>query len=79
MIQYLQTDIDQLKGKFNTLEKDTTNLTNKTQSMTQGAEAFSERICTVECINQTLSNGYDRMTDRMSLYEGKDIKNYVQR
>ena len=48
MIQSLQTDNDQLKGKFSTLEKDTTNLTNKTQSMTEGAETLSERIYTVK-------------------------------
>ena len=94
MIQSLQTDNDQLKGKFSTLEKDTTNLTNKTQSMTEGAETLSERICTVECINQPqrnpvlkkkcinqmLSKGYDRLTDRMSLQESKYAcyKNYVQ-
>ena len=51
MIQSLQTDNYQLKGKFSTLEKDTANLTNKTQSMTEGAETLSEIICTVECIN----------------------------
>ena len=70
MIQSLQTDNDQLKGKFSTLEKDTTNLTNKTQSMTEGAETLSERIRIVECINQTLSKGYDRLADRMSFQEG---------
>ena len=56
MIQSLQTDNDQLKGKISTLEKDTTNLMNKTQSMTEGAEILSERICTIECINQNLLN-----------------------
>ena len=45
-------------------------LVHKTQSMTVGAETLFERICTVECINWTLSKGYDRLTDRMSLQEG---------
>ena len=67
MIQSLQTDNDQLKGKFSILEKDTTNLTNKTQSMTEGAEALSERIHIVVCINQILSKGYGRLTGRLSL------------
>ena len=59
MIQSLQMDNDQLKEKFSTLEKDTTNLTNRTQSMTEGPETLSERILTVEWINQTLSKGYE--------------------
>ena len=36
----------------------------QTQSMTEGAEILSERIHTVECINQTLSKGCDKLTDR---------------
>ena len=50
--------------------KDTANLTNKTQSMTEGAETLPQRIRTVECINQTLLKCHDRLTDRMSLQEG---------
>ena len=38
--------------------------------MIEGAETLSERIHTIECINQTLLKGYDRLTDRMSLQEG---------
>ena len=37
--------------------------------MTEVAETLSERICTVECMNQNSSNGYDRLTARMSLQE----------
>ena len=37
---------------------------------TEGAKILSERIRIVKCINQTLSKGYDRLTDRMSLQEG---------
>ena len=70
MIQSLQTDNDQLEGKFNILEKDTANLTYKIQSMTKGAERLSERISAVEFINQTLSKGYDRLADRMSFQKG---------
>ena len=44
-------------------------MAHKTQSMTVGAEILFERIHSVECINCTLSNVYDRMTDRMSLQE----------
>ena len=45
-------------------------MAHKTQSMTVCAKALLERIRTVECINRTLSKGYDRLTDRMSLQEG---------
>ena len=38
--------------------------------MTEGAETLSERIHIVECINQTLSKSYGRLTDSMSLQEG---------
>ena len=38
--------------------------------MTEGTETLSERISTLECINQTLSNFYDRLTGRMPLQEG---------
>ena len=69
MIQSLQTDNDQLKGKFSILEKDTTNLTNKTQSMTEGAETVSERIHAVKCINQNLLNSCYRLVDRVPLQE----------
>ena len=37
--------------------------------MSEGAETLSETISTVECINQTLSKGYDKLTG-MSLQEG---------
>ena len=52
------------------MEEDTANLTNKVQSMIEGAETLSKKNCTVECINQTLLKGYDRLTDRISLKEG---------
>ena len=70
MIQSLQTDNDQLKGKISTLEKDMTNLTDKTQSVMKDAETLFERICAVECINQNLLNSNNRLTDRVSLQEG---------
>ena len=38
--------------------------------MTEGAETLSDRIHTVECINRTLLNGYDRLTERISLQKG---------
>ena len=38
--------------------------------MTVSAETLFKRIRTVEIINKTLSKGYDRLTDRMSLQEG---------
>ena len=38
--------------------------------MTENAVTLSDRIHTVECINQALSEGYDRLTDKMSLQEG---------
>ena len=66
----VQTDGDLLNGKFSSLEKDTADLAHKTQSMTVDAETLFERICTVECINRTLSKKNDRLTDRMSLQEG---------
>ena len=69
MMQSLQTDNGQLKGKFSTLEKDTAKLMTKTQSMTESIETLSERICAVECINQNQLNSYDRLMDRMSLLE----------
>ena len=62
--------IDLFKGRFSILGKEIANLAHKTQLMTVGAETLFERICTVECINQILSKGSDRLTDRMSLQEG---------
>ena len=44
MIQSLQMDNDQVTGIFSTLEKDTANLKNKTQSMTEDAETLREFI-----------------------------------
>ena len=70
LLEMVQTDSNLFKGRFSTLEKDIANLAHKTQSMTVGAETLFERIHTVECINQTLSKGYDRLTDKMSLQEG---------
>ena len=63
LLELEQTDGNLFKGKFSTLQKDTDILSHKTQSMTVGAETLFGRICTVECINQTLSNGYDRLLE----------------
>ena len=38
--------------------------------MTEGAKTLSKRNHAVECINQNLINGYDRLMDKMSLQEG---------
>lgn len=51
MIQSLKTDNDQLKETINTLEKDMTNLKDKTQSMMKHAKTLSKRICAAECLN----------------------------
>ena len=68
MIQSSHTDNDQLKGKIRTLKKVLTNLMNKTQSMTEGAETLTERIHIVECIIiRDLLNRYDILMDRVSL------------
>ena len=60
----VRTDSNLFKGRLSTLEKETANLAHKTQSMTVGAETLFEIIHTVECRNQTLSNG---LIDEMSL------------
>lgn len=65
-----KTDNDQLKEKISTLEKDTTNLMDQTQSMVEGEETLSERIHAVECIKQNLLNSYDRLMDRVSVHRG---------
>ena len=69
-LEKIQTEGNLFKERFSTLEKETVDLTYKTQSITMGAETLFERISTIECINRTLSKGYDRLTDRMSLQEG---------
>ena len=70
MIRSLQTDNNQVKGKISTLEKDTNNLMNKTQSMMEGAETLSERIHAVEYNNQNLLNSYNILADKVSFQEG---------
>ena len=70
LLEMVQTDSNLFKRRFSNLEKETANLAHKTQSMTVGAETLFERIPTVESLNQTLSKGNDRLTDRMSLQEG---------
>ena len=40
------------------------------QPMTISAETLTESIKTIECENQTLSKGYDRLIDRISIQEG---------
>ena len=49
-MRHFKTDNDQLKGKVITLEKDTTNLMDQTQSVMEGEETLSERIHAVESI-----------------------------
>ena len=62
----LTHNIDSFKERFSMLEKETAHLTNKIQSMTVGTETLFKRIRTVEYINQTLSKGYDRLTECLS-------------
>ena len=45
-------------------------MTHNLQSMTVSAETLAERIITIECENRTLSKGYDRLIDRISIQEG---------
>ena len=66
----VQTDSSLFKGRFSSLEKETANWAHNTQSMKVGVETLFERICTTQCINWTLSKGYDRLTDKISLQEG---------
>ena len=44
-------------------------MTRNLQSMTVSAETLAERIKTIECENWTLSKGYDRLIDRISIQE----------
>ena len=69
-IKKVQSDIASLEGIFTTLEEETTKMTRNLQSMTVSAETLAERIITIECENQTLSKGYDRLIDRISIQEG---------
>ena len=64
LLEMVQTDSSLFKVIFSTLEKDTADFAHKTQSKT---ETLFYRICSVECINQTLLKGYDRLTNRISL------------
>ena len=70
ILEKVQSNSNSFKERFGAPEKEMADLAHKIQSMTVGAETLFERICTVECINCTLSKGYDRLTDRMSLQEG---------
>ena len=45
-------------------------MTRNLQSVTVSAETLAERIKTIECENWTLSKGYDRLIDRISIQEG---------
>ena len=48
---------------------DNINLTDKIQSMPQGADKLSERIYTLEFDNQNLLKSYNKLTDRVSFLE----------
>ena len=69
-IKKVQSDIASLEGSFTALEEGTTKMTHNLQSMTVSAETLAERIITIECENRTLSKGYDRLIDRISIQEG---------
>ena len=69
-IKKVQSDIASLEGSFNALKEGTTKMTRNLQSMTVSAETLAERIITIECENRTLSKGYDRLIDRISIQEG---------
>ena len=69
-IKKVQSDIASLEGSFTALEEGTTKMTRNLQSMTVSAETLAERIITIECENRTLSKGYDRLIDRISIQEG---------
>ena len=66
----MQSNIFSLKGIFTALEEETNKMTRNLQSMTVNAETLAERIITIECENRTLSKGYDRLIDRISIQEG---------
>ena len=70
MIQSLQTNNEQLVGKISTLERDTINLMDRIQSVLEGAETLSERICAAEFNNRNLLNSHDKLTEKVSLQEG---------
>ena len=55
-------------------------MTRNLQYVTVSAETLAERIKTMECENWTLSKGYDRLIDRISIQEGTVhvIEDYVQ-
>ena len=69
-IKKVQSDIASLEGSFTALEEGTTKMTRNFQSVTVSAETLAERIITIECENRTLSKGYDRLIDRISIQEG---------
>ena len=69
-IKKVQSDIASLEGSVTALEEGTTKMTHNLQSMTVSAETLAERIITIECENRTLSKGYDRLIDRISIQEG---------
>ncbi|KAK7831163.1 hypothetical protein U0070_020383 [Myodes glareolus] len=69
-IKKVQSDIASLEGSVTALEEGTTKMTHNLQSMNVSAETLAERIITIECENRTLSKGYDRLIDRISIQEG---------
>ena len=76
----VQTDGNLFKGTFITLEKELADLAQKIQEV--GAETLFERICTVQCVNWTLSKIYDRLADIQNISPGRQYvcyKDYVQR
>ena len=61
---------EETRSEFGALKEGTTKMTRNLQSVTVSAETLAERIKTIECENWTLSKGYDRLIDRISIQEG---------
>ena len=49
------------------IKEGTADMDHKLQSLSVGNETLSEKIQTAECINRTLSKGYERLMDRISI------------
>ena len=61
---------EETRSEFGVLKERTTKMIRNLQSVTVSAETLAERIKTIECENWTLSKGYDRLIDRISIQEG---------